>query len=258
MMPLVGRDPDGSFFVRALVHVDASALTFEDKGEGRFEAKIDVIGLARKDDGHVEGESDMIHTVVAQGEEGVERLRQRGVVVIATITLAKPGFHQVRVAVRDTPTARLGWASEVVEVPNLKKSKVALSGLILGEEGSDPVLSGALRRFRPGGELRAKFIVFGGKPESARKEPAPVVEWQLAREGAESAAKGVVPFVLATYGGEVKGLPAEARIPLPADLLPGDYALAISVKGLEKKPLPQWADLTVESPQGLDPAPPAR
>jgi VWFA-related protein len=258
MMPLVGRDPDGSFFVRALVHVDGSALTFEQKGEGHYEARIDVVGVARRDDGLAEGESDTVHTIRAQGQEGVERLRERGVVVIATMTLAKPGFHQIRVAVRDTPTQRLGWASEMVEVPNLKKSKVALSGLVLGDEGTDPVLSGALRRFRPGGELRASFIVFGGKAESARKTPAPVVEWQLAREGAESAAKGIVPFVVSTYEGAVKGLPAEARIPLPPDLVPGDYALAISVKGLEKKPLPQWADLTVEQVPGLDPAPPAR
>jgi hypothetical protein len=67
-----------------------------------------------------------------------------------------------------------------------------------------------------------------------------------------------VPFVVSTYEGAIKGVPEEARIPLPADLTPGDYALAISVKGLEKKPLRQWADLTVEQIPGLDPARPPR
>lgn len=255
MMPLVGRDASGVFFVRALVHVDANALTLVERGAGRYEAEIEVVGLARRDDGSSEAESDMIHTIRAEGLEGVERLRRNGAVLVVTVTLAKPGFQQIRVAVRDTATARIGWASEVVEIPDLRKRKLALSGLVLGEEGIDPLRSGAVRRFRAGSELRANFIVFGAKPDATSKGPPPLVEWRLTREGAEPAGQGSLPLTIVANRGVAKGLPGEARLVIPPDVPADDYALEIAVKGLEKSPLRQWADITIENAGAAGTAP---
>lgn len=48
----------------------------------------------------------------------------------------KPGFYQVRVAVREPDTERIGTTSAWVEVPDLKRNKLALSNILLTDTES--------------------------------------------------------------------------------------------------------------------------
>ncbi|MBX3277743.1 MAG: VWA domain-containing protein [Acidobacteria bacterium] len=48
----------------------------------------------------------------------------------------KPGFYQVRVAVREPDTERIGTTSAWVEVPDLKRKKLALSNILLTDAES--------------------------------------------------------------------------------------------------------------------------
>ena len=43
--------------------------------------------------------------------------------------MKNPGTHQYRVALRDTAPGKIGSASQVIEVPDLSKSKLTLSGI---------------------------------------------------------------------------------------------------------------------------------
>jgi hypothetical protein len=56
----------------------------------------------------------------------------------------KPGIYQLRVAVSDLASTRLGAAGQVVEVPDLSSDTLALSGLILS---SSDDLGAALAQF---------------------------------------------------------------------------------------------------------------
>lgn len=49
----------------------------------------------------------------------------------------KPGLYQVRVALRDRATGRLGGATQWVEIPDLSKGDFALSSIFLGERGAE-------------------------------------------------------------------------------------------------------------------------
>lgn len=49
----------------------------------------------------------------------------------------KPGLYQVRVALRDRATGRVGGATQWVEIPDLSKGEFALSSIFLGERGVD-------------------------------------------------------------------------------------------------------------------------
>lgn len=49
----------------------------------------------------------------------------------------KPGLYQVRVALRDRATGRLGGATQWVEIPDLSKGGFALSSIFLGERGPE-------------------------------------------------------------------------------------------------------------------------
>ena len=47
------------------------------------------------------------------------------------LPVKKPGAFQLRIAVRDVPTGRVGSANQFIEVPNLNKNRLALSGIYL-------------------------------------------------------------------------------------------------------------------------------
>lgn len=49
----------------------------------------------------------------------------------------KPGLYQVRVALRDRATGRVGGATQWVEIPDLSKGDFALSSVFLGERGAE-------------------------------------------------------------------------------------------------------------------------
>jgi VWFA-related protein len=87
----------------------------------------------------------------------------------------KPGAYQLRVAVRDVTSQRIGSASQYVEVPDIDKGKLALSGILLkswkpdlndgmaNKEGqmeeSDPRRSPAIRIFSAGQTLQYDYAI---------------------------------------------------------------------------------------------------
>jgi hypothetical protein len=55
----------------------------------------------------------------------------------------KPGAYQLRVAVRDAISEKVGSASQFIEVPDLKKGRLALSGIVIRSSPKLPAASGA-------------------------------------------------------------------------------------------------------------------
>jgi hypothetical protein len=76
--------------------------------------------------------------------EAYESLLHDGFVSVFTLPVKKTGVYQLRVAVRDLASRRLGAAGQVVEVPDLSNDSLALSGLILS---SSDYLDAALAQF---------------------------------------------------------------------------------------------------------------
>ena len=47
------------------------------------------------------------------------------------VPVKKPGAYQLRIAVRDSASGRVGSASHYIEVPDVKKDKLTLSSLVI-------------------------------------------------------------------------------------------------------------------------------
>ena len=62
-----------------------------------------------------------------------------GDIVVVTVPLKKPGAYQLRMSLRDTATERIGSASQFIDAPDIKKNRVAISGIVLrGESRGTP------------------------------------------------------------------------------------------------------------------------
>ncbi|HEX6463264.1 MAG TPA: VWA domain-containing protein, partial [Vicinamibacterales bacterium] len=174
-MTLPGYDASRGLYVRTLLHIDASALTFAKDADGKTTASADVLGMVFDRDGtevaHLStGFSAALSngaTQTADGEALVYTLR---------IPIPRAGPYQVRFAVRDRATGKYGSAGEFVDLPDIAHGIFAISGITLRSAGDQATSADAdravllpslaMRVFKPGTQLKYACEIYNA--------PAPV------------------------------------------------------------------------------------
>jgi VWFA-related protein len=226
---LPGYDANGAASVRALLYVDARALTFAREADGRHLATADVMGVVFDESG-APTTGRTARFTVARNETGVDDELEAGVVYSMVVPVKRPGGMQVRFAVRDLVSGALGAAGEFVEMPEFKKGTLALSGVVLGEESQSSlalddataavarISSPALRVFKPGARLVYTYEIYNAvSPVDTR-----VTVWRDGR-----------PYFSAppsTLTAPAKGQPMTAAggIKLGGAMPQGDYVFQVS------------------------------
>jgi len=122
-------------YVSSQLHLDARDLKFERGADGWHAAKIDVLAVAFGDNGRVVDQHSVSQTLRLR-QDVFDRAARAGIVYTINVPVKKAGAYQLRTAVRDVATGRVGSASQFVEVVDLKKSRLSLSGLVIS--GSPP------------------------------------------------------------------------------------------------------------------------
>jgi VWFA-related protein len=256
---LFGNNQPGSF-VRLLLHVDARDLTFRDLPDGWHEAVMDVLASSFGGDGSVDNFISRTDTVRARGRT-YERLRRDGLDYDLVVAVKNPGSYQLRAAVRDSATARVGTAFQFVEIPDLKKGRLALSGITLSGNvvaydltqtfwttalqprvallkvsqgpgpGEDPEVqpAPAVRRFRRGAELTYRYIIYNARADSHTMLPRLHAEARLFRDGQLVSSAEMMPLEDSGLQLDPKRLGAKGKFVLSDDLAPGQYVLQVVV-----------------------------
>jgi VWFA-related protein len=257
-------------FVSSLMHIDVSNLKFADDGDGWRKAVLDVFALTFGENGNVVEQINRTENVRARGE-GFEQLMRNGLVYMMKVPVKKPGAYQLRVAVRDAQTERIGAASQFVEVPDLKKDRLALSGLVMqgsdataemvsraadpqqgGGEGqqkeSDPMSSAAVRRFRLGTQVDYFFHIYNARTEAPAGRTQLQTQMRLIRDG-QVVFTGTPKQFDTGRQTDWKRLQAGGRFLLGTELAPGEYVLQIIVTDALAKEkyrvASQWTDFEV-------------
>lgn len=181
---LFGNDAARGSFVRSLLHVDANDLTYTDAKDGTKTATFDILAASFGDNGAMIDQLSRRYTLSIK-PANLKKLQESGFVYRFTFPVKKAGAFQYRVAIRDAESQKVGSASQFVEVPDLKKSRLTLSGLVLesvtegdwkklgssegqavkGDSSSDT----ALRRMKVGTVLRYGFEIYNAKGGQANK-----------------------------------------------------------------------------------------
>jgi len=232
---LFGYEADRGSYLRSLLHMDARDLTFIPGPDGSHRTEVLIAILSFGADGRILEQlvrSDGIR--VAPG--GLDTALRDGLVYLLDLPVKKAGALHVRVAVRDAGSGRLGCGSQLVEVPDVAKGRLALSGVVVGAAGPGvhPQASPAVRRFRPGARVPYSFFVYNAQRDPRARSPHIEVRTSLLREGV-----GVLslPPALADAAGPsgASALAVGGAIVLPPTLEPGVYALQVSVLDLLAK-----------------------
>ena len=250
--------------IRSVMLMDARDLTFTALPDGRQQAVLDVVAVTLGEEGQIVDQVALTETIRAKPAK-LERFLKEGMLYGMNVPVKKPGAYQLRIAVRDAASGRVGSASHYIEVPDVKKDRLTLSSLVItgnrpatkardlltsvlgapgaaaaatetgalvvpGGEGlvgmEDPLASPASRVFRHGWYLDyACMVLNAGKLKKGAQLNSQV---KLFREGQEVFAGEVFPVDLSAQADPAR-LVVARRLQLGTILEPGDYMLQLTI-----------------------------
>jgi VWFA-related protein len=216
------------------VHIAGDALDYREQDQQYFLA-LEILTYVYDSTGSIRQTTSEI----AQGHLQPDRLalaRRNGYRYVRRLTL-KPGLYQVRIGVRELSTDRLGTAAAWVEVPNLARSKLALSNIVLldaltenraaNQDAFQSRIAQGIRIFRRGENLIYYFRVYHQLPPQA--EAALLMQTEFLQDGKPIAHSPWQPLATRLVGHDAKGMEAGGQIN-PGNLLPGIYEMRLTIK----------------------------
>lgn len=268
---LFTNDVTNGSLIQSVLHVDAKDLKFTDEPNGIKKAVFDVAAYTFGENGvPVDSINKNFVLSVENDSATYRRILEKGFVYYLNLPVKSPGAYQLRIALRDAQSEQIGAANQFIEVPDLKKGRLIISGLILenmpfasyqklaqeqanpaavnkSEEGSDPQRDTALRRFRRNTILQYTGTIFNSKLNLA-KQPQITTRVRLIRDGKVIFEDKPAPVDLNGQS-DLQRLSFGGAIFLPQNLELDDYVLQIiatDTLAKEKRQVAaQWIDFEI-------------
>jgi VWFA-related protein len=233
-------------YINVLLHIDANDLTFNHEADGSRSDLVDVAAVTFDADGRqVDGVDRTYRFHVPQA--GYESILKTGLVYAAKVPVKKAGPYQMRVVLRDDSTQQIGSATQFIDVPDVGKDRLFLSGIMLAADqpqsqpggvtegavaSDDPDGTAAVRIFKPGAAIVYAYQILNAHAGSDKK---PQLEGQvrLFRDGQQVYASMTSP-VGTEKQLNPKHLVVTGRMQL-GKIPPGDYVLQIVISDKLRK-----------------------
>jgi len=262
---MFGFDPQKGPFVSSLLHIDANDLTFAQEANGQRKAAFEVAAYTFGDNGRVVDQSIRSY-VVNMTEREYEHTLKTGIFYRVNLPIKKPGAYQLRTAVRDSASLKLGSANQFIEVPDIKKGRLTVSGIVVRGVPVETVRGGsvkpqpasqmtsttegqvseenshaspAVRRVARGMALEYACIIYNARLDKATNRPQLETQLRLFRDGKEVFSGKVSTFDPGQQK-DLARLVAGGSLLLGTDLQPGDYSLQLIVKENSPKKRTSW------------------
>jgi hypothetical protein len=231
--------------VRNLLHIDARDLSWKSGPDGTS-ATLQVIAVATGA-GDVALETVSREYVLNVPPGKLTAVVRDGAIYTLDVPVPKRGAYQIRVAVRDDASEKVGSASQFIQIPELKKARFALTSIILQDGGAVSrsidllKITPARRQFQQGSNLEYFCAVAKGGDRQATTDLA--TEIHIMREGKEVYMTAAKVVDVPNSGPAVYG-----AVHLTDKLVPGEYYLhliATDPRGGKNATADQWTDFQV-------------
>jgi hypothetical protein len=199
------------------------------------------------DDGAAVDHLSKTYTVTVK-KDAYERFLKDGFVYDFYFPIIKPGAYQMRIALRDHTTGKTGSANQFVEVPNVKKGGLVLSGVYLENPSLDEwtkrmsmsaaevantlatntLSDTSLRQFKRGTVLNYGFTIFNAKLDSARR-PDLTLQIKVFRDG-KPLLEGTPKRISSDGQPDLTRIGMVGSLNLGTDMQSGDYILQLIVR----------------------------
>ncbi len=243
---LFGNETKSGSFIRSFMHVRTQDLSFTDEPDGGKKTTFDILAVAFGDNGNAVDSLSKTFTLTVK-KDLYESYLKTGMVFNFVFPMKKPGAYQLRVAFRDHKSEKVGSANQFIEVPNLKKNRLTLSGVGLenipfsvwqkrnsspgmtpsADDKSNPGNDTAVRQFKRGTVLNYGLSVYNAKAQ-AGKSPDLTSQIRIFRDGKPVFEGRPTPFVPIKRN-DPNALAYTASLSLGTEMPVGDYILAIVI-----------------------------
>jgi VWFA-related protein len=219
------------------IHIPGEFLVFGEQPDGKIQAIIDLSAVYFDPKGVVK--DSFMDRIVTTAPTLEKAKNYRSDLMFTYPAKLAPGIYQVRVAVRDDKSGRVGSAHAWIEIPDLANKKLAMSSLLLGERtqamvtnvsstgGVSPVALSASHRFQRDSTLRFLIFAYNSALSPTDQKPDIAVQVQVVRDD-----QPVITTALRKINtdgvADLARLPYAAEIPL-SELLPGRYSLHVTL-----------------------------
>ena len=246
---LFANDSKIGSFMRSFLYVRGRDLTFTDEPDGWHKAVFDIVAISFGDNGNVVDQLSRTHTIRAKGST-YDRILGAGFTYDVTVPVKKPGAYQLRTVVRDVASKRIGSANQFIEVPDIRKNRLTISGLLARSmpakayekslkqnegakavdtsDDSDPASDAALRQFKSGSVLIYGFFIYNAQLNKATGKPQLQIQLRLFRNG-EQVFSGRETTLNVGNQTDLKRLETSGAVMLGTEMLPGEYQLQVVV-----------------------------
>ncbi len=235
--------------VRALVHLNGDQITFTDEPNGFKKAVFDVVAVTLNEKNEVVDEFNRTHTFKIEAA-AMPLIRQNGLIYTTDVPVKKAGNYNFRLAIRDTNSRGIGSASQAIQIPDLRKSKIFISGLNIGAVDAagkfispsavkpenalsltDSTAVPAIRIFRPNTITAYSYTLYNAQIDKTTNQPKLSVQVNLYHDG-KIVTEGKPQAAELEKQSDLTRINDFGYLKLNPNIETGDYALQIIVKDL--------------------------
>jgi len=231
-------------FLNSMLYFDPKQLQFIDEPDDWHKAVFDIVAVTFGDQGQQVDATDKTWTLRLKGD-GYRDVLKQGMVYSVHVAVKKAGAYQMRVVLRDAGSELIGSASQFIQVPDIAKGRLALSGIVLRSEvaeaktppgtehtegqqtETDPLGTPAVRIFKQGTAITYAYQILNAQGDAGKK-PEVQVQTRLFRDGEEVFSGKPAPLPVAE-GEDPKYLIGGGRMQLGGQITPGEYVLQVIV-----------------------------
>ena len=191
-----------------------------------FTDTIDVMVVNVGEEGNVIDSSYKTYTIKLD-EAQYDNMRKTGLIYTVQHPIKKPGAYQIRVAVRDGGSGLAGSANQFMEIPNLAKKRLLMSGLFMSAKDGATGSNSAVRIFHPGQIVIYAFQVLNAKTEG-EKDAQLTSQVRLFRDGEKFYDGKLLDLKLGQIGPAARHYTG-GQLSLGTKLAPGEYVMQVIV-----------------------------
>lgn len=248
--------------VQSMFFIDANDIAFSLTDTGHRVAQMDLGLFAVADNGQITAASRRSISMDLTADQYNDALKH-GLVYRSRLFVNRPGAYQVRAAIRDLTTGRAGSGSQFLEIPEVGKGKLALSGVLLkglsasattepdtldvasASLSAETLLGPTIRILHPGAKAVYAYEIYDGLGDEAGLQMSAT----LIRNGKEVYRSPAAPVKAPPADKKVRVISIGGSLDLGKDMPPGPYSLQVDVSrqrnGRVDRRASQWVDFEV-------------
>ncbi len=227
--------------ISSFLNINTKNLKFSDEPNGDKKAVFDILAVSFGDNGIPVDQISKTYTITLP-DEVYKKILDKGFTYFFSFPVKKPGAYQMRVAIRDHGSEKLGSASQFIEVPKLKKKRLTISGVALEnltfeqwtnlaktnvKPETDPLNDTALRVFKRGTVLNYAYEIYNAKSVGGQKSQLQM-QTRIFRDG-KVIFENKPSQIDLTGQTDMQIVKSAGSIALGTEMQTGDYVLQIII-----------------------------